>query len=156
MCSFSPKVFSNLPSFLWILKGGDDCHGTALRMHFIFLVNNSAENPVTQSRTYSWYMRSPWELPLKRFITFASLTLCVAHMSDNKLCLGLMLQSLSLSITGIKESDHYDFQSLIHTMERQVHCLFHVTINLAPGRACRFTEEFSGVCLFVCYPEPTY
>lgn len=149
-------MFSNLPTFLWNLKGGDDCQSTALRMHFIFLMNNSAENPVTQSRTYSWYIRSPWEFPLKRFITSASLTVCVTHTSDNKLCSDLMLQSVALSITGIKESDHYDFQNLIPTTERQVHCLLHVTVNLPPGRACRFTEEFSRVCLFVCFPEPTY
>lgn len=156
ICSFSPKVFSNLPSFLWNLKGGDDCHGTALRMHFIFLVNNSAENPVTQSWSYSWYIRNPWELPLKGFITFVSLAVSVAHRSDNKHCLDLMLQSISLNITGIKESDHYDFQSLIQTTERQVHCLLDVTINIPPGRAYRFTEAFSRVCLFACFPEPTY
>lgn len=127
-----------------------------LEFYFIFLVNNSAENPVTQSRNYLWYLRSPWELPLKGFITFASLSVCVAHTSDNKHCLDLMLQSISLSMTGIKELDHYDFQSLIHTTERRVHCLLHVTINFPPGRACRFTEVFSGVCLFACFPEPTY
>lgn len=141
-------MFSNLPFFLWNLKGSDNCHGTALGMHFIFLVNNSAENTVTQCMTYLWYIRSPWELSLKGFVTFASLNVGVTYTNDNKHSLDLMLQSISLSITGIKESDYYDFQSLIHTTERQVHCLLHVTINLPPGRACRFTEVFSRVYLF--------
>lgn len=151
---FSKSVFKS--PFLWNLKGGDDCHGKALRMCFIFFENNSAENPVTQSRSYSWYIRNPWELPLKGFITFVSLTVSVVHRSDNRHCLDLMLQSISLNITGNKELDHYDFQSLIHRTERQVHCLLHVTINIPPGRAYRFTEAFSRVGLFVYFPEPTY
>lgn len=99
---FSKSVFKSPFFSLKPTKGGDDCHSTALRTHFIFLVSNSAENPITQSRTCSWYIRSPWELPLKGFITFASLTVCVAQRSDNEPCLVLMLQSISLSITGIK------------------------------------------------------
>lgn len=136
---FKPPSFSLKPQ------------STALRIHFIYLVINLAENPLTQSMTYLWYVKSPWKLPLKGFITFASLTVCVAHMSDGKRCLDLMLRSISLSITDIRGIRCFWFpKSHSHLWERSSFAFLMWLLISLPGRACILAEKFCRVGVFVC------